>query len=144
MTNRSDRSYPAFPLLAVSAAIWSGDKVLLTRRAKKPAKGLWSLPGGLVHAGETLAEAAQRELDEEAGISACLDRVADWAEVIVRDGAGDVSTHYVIAMFVGTWISGALRAGDDADEAQWFSPQQFDEIEMTPGTAERILRHKPA
>ena len=144
MSERSSRVYPEFPLLAVSAAIWSGGSVLLTRRAKKPAKGLWSLPGGLVHVGETLAEAALRELDEEAGIAATLNSVADWVDVITRDEAGAVDRHYVIAMFVGRWVSGTPRPGDDADAAQWFSPQQFDGIEMTPGTAERILRHKLA
>lgn len=117
--------------------------MLLTRRAREPAKGLWSLPGGLVHTGETLAGAMLRELAEEAGVSARLDGVADWAEVIRRDDAGHISSHYVIAMFVGAWIVGEPRAGDDADDAGWFLPQQLGTIAMTEGTAARILRWRP-
>ena len=52
-----DRTYPQRPYLAVSAAIIRDGKVLVVRRARKPALNLYTLPGGAVEAGETLAEA---------------------------------------------------------------------------------------
>ncbi len=63
------RTYPARPILAVSAAIIRDGKVLIVRRAPRPpAAGLYTLPGGGVEVGETLVEALARELREEGNI----------------------------------------------------------------------------
>ena len=68
------RSYPARPILAVSAAIIRGGKVLVVRRARPPAAGLYTLPGGGVEVGETLIEAVRREVREETALDDRADR----------------------------------------------------------------------
>ena len=66
------RHYPDQPLVGVGAVVFKGDEVLLVRRGQEPALGSWSLPGGLVELGETLAAAIQRELAEETGLTVTL------------------------------------------------------------------------
>ena len=59
---------PSHPQLAVSAAIFRDNKILLVRRARSPSKGFYSLPGGRVEFGESLHAALHREVDEETGL----------------------------------------------------------------------------
>ena len=62
------RTYPTRPYLAVSAAIFRDGRVLIVRRARPPAHGLYTLPGGGVELGETLEQAVIREVREETGL----------------------------------------------------------------------------
>lgn len=139
-SGRDPRSYPDHPLLGVSVALWREGEVLLARRGKPPLAGLWSLPGGLVEAGERLKAAALRELREETGLAADLSGVADWHEIIHRDAAGAVERHYVLAVFAGHWRAGEPRAQGDADQVRWAAAARLPELRMTDGTAEVILR----
>jgi len=123
------RRYPGRPLLG---------KVLLVKRGKPPLSGLWSLPGGLVEAGERLNDAAARELREETGLSADLRGPADWHEIIARDAQGRVEHHYVIAVFGGIWRSGEPRAQGDAAAVRWAGEAELDDIELTAGAARAI------
>jgi ADP-ribose pyrophosphatase YjhB (NUDIX family) len=134
------RRYPPLPLLGVSVALWRDGSVLLARRAKPPLAGLWSLPGGLVEVGEQLMDAARRELKEETGLTCDLVGIADWHEVILRDKAGAVERHYVLAVFAGTWRSGEAQAQGDAEAVRWARPQDLEDLQMTEGAAEIILR----
>ncbi len=128
------RTYPERPLLAVSAAIWHDERVLLVQRDKEPLAGFWSLPGGLVKAGETLETAVSRELDEETGIVADPGSVFDYVEAIHRDPDDRVKIHYVIAVFVGSWISGTAVAASDARAVSWRTLDDLSEHKMTKGT----------
>lgn len=135
------RSYPKRPLLGVSVALWRGEKVLLVRRAGAPLAGNWSLPGGLVETGETLAQAARRELHEETGLECAEMRgPAAWNEIIVKDTEGAVERHYVIAVFSAAWQNGEARAGDDAEAVRWVSLDALSGLELVPGTESAILR----
>ena len=127
------------PKLGVSAAVFKEDRVLLVERTKPPFDGIWSLPGGHVELGESLAEAAARELREETGIEAELTAPFDWLEIINPKGGAN-PTHYVLAVFAGRWRSGAAAASDDARAVRWASIEELGDIRMTPGTDSVIAR----
>jgi ADP-ribose pyrophosphatase YjhB (NUDIX family) len=120
------------PRLAVSACVWRGDRFLLVERAKDPNRGLWSLPGGSVDFGETLADAAARELREETAMEADLRHLVDVVEAIRHDDMGRPSRHYVIVVFGGPWRAGEPVAGDDAGDAEWLT---VDELRGRPVTS---------
>jgi 8-oxo-dGTP diphosphatase len=116
-----DRLFPARPILAVSAAVFREGRVLIVRRARAPLIGHFSLPGGVVEIGETLAEAVARELMEEVGVSARIVGFNRHVEAIAHEG-GRVRTHFVIASFVARWTGGEARIGDEVDRADWIDP----------------------
>jgi 8-oxo-dGTP diphosphatase len=128
----SDRTYPARPLLAASIAVIREGHILLASRLRPPAKGLFSLPGGLVEPGETLEEAALRELGEEVGVAASIVGFNDHVEVIERDAAGKVARHFVIATFVGRWLSGEGEPRAEVGKVIWVRQNA---IETLPTTA---------
>jgi len=141
VTDPSDeRHYPARPLIGASAAVFRDGRVLLARRARAPLAGIWSLPGGLVEAGESLAQAAAREVFEETGVTAEIAALADTVEIIRRDEAGAVSTHYVIACFAARWISGAGVTSNEASEIAWLAPPELGGLTITEGTPEVVAK----
>jgi ADP-ribose pyrophosphatase YjhB (NUDIX family) len=119
--------------------------VLIVKRARPPFAGLYSLPGGLVETGESLEEAALRELREEAQIEARIAAFNRHVEYIDRDGAGRVRHHYVIASFAGEWMAGEAVLGPEAEEAVFVEPAHLAGLPCTPhlaavaGAAERLL-----
>jgi ADP-ribose pyrophosphatase YjhB (NUDIX family) len=133
------RHYPDRPVLAVSVALWTGNRLLLVRRARPPLAALWSFPGGVVEIGESLKEAAAREVREETGLEVEIDEPIERAEIIRRDADGRVEHHYVIIVFAGRHISGAAHAGDDVDAVRWIDVSELASYELTPDTA-RILK----
>lgn len=130
-----DRLYPSRPLLAASVACFRGDRVLLTTRSKPPMEHLYSLPGGLVEPGETLSEAALRELREETGIVAKLVGFVAPVEIIERDPDGRVRLHIVIAAHAARWLSGEARTGSEAREIRWVTQAEVETLPATPGLA---------
>lgn len=144
MTRRTDtadaRHYPRRPLVAASAAVFRGGCVLVARRAVSPARGLWSLPGGLVEPGERLAEAAAREVAEETGVSAEMLAPADVVEVVCRDADGGIARHYVIVAFAALWSGGEARPGEATDAVRWIALNELDDLALTNGTAAVIRK----
>ena len=126
-----DRLYPARPLLAASLALFRGDRVLLAQRAVAPMAGRFTLPGGLVEPGETLADAALREMREEVGVEARILGFNRHVEVIEHDEAGRVARHYVIASFVGAWVSGEGTPGPEAKAVVWARRDEIAAIATT-------------
>jgi ADP-ribose pyrophosphatase YjhB (NUDIX family) len=133
----AQRLYPGRPILAVSVAVFRDGRVLIARRARAPSAGLYALPGGVVEVGETLREAALRELDEEVGLAAEIVAFVDHVEPIVFDGAR-VRQHYVIASFVARWRGGEPRASAEADAVAWIEPDEIARWPTTPGLPEII------
>ena len=129
------RVYPHRPFLAVSAAIARDGKVLLVRRARPPANGLYSLPGGVVEAGETLHEALVREVREETGMAVEPLGLAGFREAIVRDPQNRVERHFVILPFAACWISGEPCLNEELSEALWVEPAEVAGLPTTPGLA---------
>lgn len=126
-----DRIYPARPILAASVAVFREGKVLIARRARAPLKGVYSLPGGGVELGETLRQAALRELAEEVGVVADIFAFVDHVEAIGHDDAR-VREHYVIAAFAARWRSGEPRVSEEADAVVWVEPESVAQWPTTP------------
>ena len=129
----SDRLYPARPMLAASVAVMRGDRVLLAARAKPPLDRIWSLPGGLVEPGETLAEAALRELMEETGVEAEIVGLVRPIEYVERDPDGRVRHHFVICAHVGRWIAGEGATSAEALDIAWLREDEIGDRPTTPG-----------
>jgi len=132
------RIYPQRPYLAVSAAIIRDGKVLIVRRARKPAFGVYTLPGGGVETGETLIEAVSREVREETSLAIEPVALAGYREAIVRDAQDDVERHFVILCFAARWISGEPVLNDELDDARWLDPAELTGLRTTEGLAEIV------
>lgn len=125
----------SIPLIAVSVAARNPDtgEFLLVRRGRAPAKGLWAFPGGRLHFGETLVEAAARELREETGLSARDIRFHTLFELMSDGSDGDTPHHFVLAVHRAE-AAGEPVADDDADEAGWFSIDAMASLPITEST----------
>ena len=134
----SDPAYPVqprHPQLAVSAAIFRDGRVLLVRRARSPAKGFYSLPGGRVEYGESLTTALHREVDEETGLRIELVGLAGWREVLPH-AAG--TGHYLIMSFAARWLDREPRLNEEHDDFKWLAPDALGGLKLTGGLEEII------
>jgi 8-oxo-dGTP diphosphatase len=120
-TGAASREYPAHPVIGVGVVVWHGARVLLVRRGRPPRAGQWSLPGGGQQLGETVAEAARREVLEEAGLEIELGEIIATIDLIERDQGGRVRYHYTLIDFTAEAVTPALTPGDDAADARWFA-----------------------
>ncbi len=145
-----DRFYPSRPVLAASVAVLREGRILLAMRGKPPSEGLFSLPGGKVEIGETLGEAALRELREEVGVEAKLIGLIAPVEFIERDEKGHIRHHVVIATHAARWVSGEPQTGPEAKEIRWITDRDIADLPMTAGLtgileqAFRLARRDPA
>lgn len=129
---------PRWPRAAASAAVFRGDCVLLVERGKPPVSGMWSLPGGHIEPGESAREAARREVMEETGVAAELLGLADMHDVIIRDQAGILTAHYLLAVFYGLWSAGEPAAATDCRDARFVALEDIGNYPLTDG-AEHII-----
>jgi len=120
-----ERRRPQRPVAAVGVVVFHEDCVLLVRRGRAPSRGLWAVPGGAVETGETLAEAAEREVREETGVVVKACGPVHAFDAIVRHADGAVEHHYVVVDLIADYVAGEPSAGDDAVEAAWV---KLDEI----------------
>jgi 8-oxo-dGTP diphosphatase len=132
------RSYPERPFLAVSAAIVRAGQILVVRRARSPAEGLFSLPGGVVESGETLAQALIREVREETSLAIEPVALAGFRETITRDRDGRVERHFVILPFAARWRAGEVALNEELSEARWLDPAELAGLPTTAGLGEIV------
>lgn len=132
------RAYPDRPFLAVSAAIIRDGRVFIARRARRPALGVWTMPGGMVEAGETLTGALTREILEETSMTIEPVALAGHREVVVRDEQGRVQRHFVILCFASRWVSGEPILNDELDNSQWIRPSELKTLKTTEGLEEIV------
>ena len=134
------RMFPDRPYLAVSAAIIREGRVLIARRAKGASTGAFTLPGGVVEAGETLHQAIVREVREETAIAVEPIALAGQREFITRDADGRVSRHFVILCFACRWLAGeGTPLLEELSELRWLEPGEINGLKMTTeGLAEIV------
>jgi 8-oxo-dGTP diphosphatase len=132
------RAYPERPYVAVSAAVIRDGQVLVVRRARSPAQGLFTLPGGAVELGETLAAAVVREVQEETGLVIEPVGLAGCREVITRDAEDRIERHFVILAFAARWLAGEPTLNAELAEARWLSPAQLSALPTTEGLADIV------
>ena len=136
-----ERRYPSSPIVGVGAVIVTAHReVVLVRRAREPLAGQWSLPGGAVEAGETLAVALAREVHEETGLDVEPGGLVDVLDRIYTDADGRVEYHYVLADFLCRPRGGQLRAGSDVTDAIAVSPATLDAYALPADTRRVIAR----
>jgi len=122
MTSGTGREYPGRPLVGVGAVILGNQGVVLIKRGKPPRAGSWSLPGGAQKVGETVFEAAIREIKEETGLESKIHGLIDVVDSITKDTDGHVKYHYTLVDVWATPINDANpKAGGDAADAGWIS-----------------------
>jgi 8-oxo-dGTP diphosphatase len=126
---------PLRPQLAVSAAIFRDDRILLVRRARSPAKGFYSLPGGRVEFGESLHTALLREVDEETALRIEIAGLAGWREVLPGTTGGG---HYLIMSFAARWTANEVVLNDELDDFKWLAPDGLGDLKLTGGLVEVI------
>lgn len=129
------RAYPDRPILAVSAAIIRDGQVLIVRRARGPALGVWTMPGGVVEGGETLHDALVREIEEETALKVEPVVLAGHREVTARDADGRLERHFVILCFATRWLAGEPRLNEELSDARWIRPSELKDYKTTDGLA---------
>jgi len=136
----SKREYPELPVVGVGGVVIREGCVLLIRRGHPPLKGEWSIPGGTLEVGETIAEGIQRELLEETGV---VVRTLDFIEVfdrIFRDRDGRIQYHFVILDYLCEAVNGEVRAGGDVTEAVWARENELLKYSLTPAATRGIRK----
>lgn len=125
------------PELCVGAVVSRGEDLLLVRRGRGAAVGQWSVPGGRVEGGETMAEAVVREVGEETGLRVRCGEPLGWVERIGPD------RHFVIVDFEAEPLDpGApLQPGDDAADAAWVPLAELGAVDLVAGLADFLRQH---
>jgi 8-oxo-dGTP diphosphatase len=124
---------PPRPMLAASVGVFREGRVLIGERLVEPAKGLFTFPGGRVELGETLAEAALRELLEEVGVTAEIIGFVDHVETVVRGKDGQPTFHAVVCAFAARWVSGEPQSSDEIGQTIWARPEDVSRWPTTKG-----------
>ncbi len=122
------------PKAAAGAVVIEEGRVLLVKRKYPPQKGKWAIPGGLVKLGETLQEAAEREIHEETGLIIKAREPVHTFDLIERDSDGEILFHYVIVDLLADYVEGEVRPADDVSDAGWFHPDEVQNLDITKTT----------
>src|SRR5580765_4671781 len=143
------REYPERPIVGVGGVVIENGRALLIRRGTEPLLGQWSIPGGTLELGETLAEGTARELKEETGLDVdVLELIEVFERINFGHGADESWTtqeerrrprfHFVIVDFLCERTAGSPIAGGDVTDVAWAAEDELDKFAMTP-TATRVI-----
>lgn len=133
------REYPERPIVAVGGVVIREGRVLLIRRGQPPLEGRWSIPGGIVELGETIADAVARELKEETAIRVRVMDLIEIYEKVARDEHGFPQYHFVILDYRCDFVEGTAMAGGDVTEVTWVSESELPKMGMT-AAALRVIQ----
>jgi 8-oxo-dGTP diphosphatase len=136
------REYPPHPLVGLGAIVWKDGQVLMVKRGNPPRAGIWSLPGGAQHLGETVRAGIHREIAEETGVTIELLGLVDIIDSVLRDAEGRVLYHYTIIDFAARWVAGEAVAGDDAADVAWVDPADLHRMDLWDETIRVIEKSR--
>jgi 8-oxo-dGTP diphosphatase len=136
----TDRQYPTRPFVGVGAIVVADGKVVVVKRRHEPLAGRWSLPGGLLELGESLAAGVAREVKEETGLDVDVGPIVEVVDRIYHDASGRVQYHYVLADYLCRPSGGRLAAGDDAGEVALVGPDELASYGVASGTIDVIRK----
>jgi 8-oxo-dGTP diphosphatase len=137
--------YPERPVIGVGGVLIHNGRALLIRRAAEPLRGQWSIPGGRLELGETMAEGVARELKEETGIDVRVGELIEvferiWNEEDVEADAAKPRFHYVIVDYLCEYVSGEPKAGSDALEVAYASEAELVKFELSEAATRVLLK----
>jgi 8-oxo-dGTP diphosphatase len=132
------RTYPEQPIVGVGGIVFKDDSVLLIKRGGEPAAGQWSIPGGVVDVGETLADAAVREVWEETHLRVEPVALVKILDRIFRDKEDRIVYHYVLVDFLCRCTGGKVQPGTDALDARFIPIQDLASLNVIPVTRKVI------
>ncbi len=135
-----DRRYPDKPMVGVGAIIFRRDRVLLIKRGREPAYGMWSVPGGLVEVGESLREAVRREVLEEVGLDVEVRDLVAALDRVILDEQGRIEYHYILLDFICESEEGNPAAASDVLDCSFAAVDSLSQYSMTEGTEQVIRR----
>lgn len=139
METTQRRAYPDRPIVAVGGVVIHDSRVLLIRRGQPPFEGRWSIPGGILEIGETIALGIERELKEETDVRVRAGDLIEIYEKVVRDEQNKPQYHFVILDYACEFVEGTARASGDVTDAAWVSEQELDALALTTA-AKRVIR----
>lgn len=129
------------PVIGVGAVVFKDNAVLLVKRKNPPCQDQWAIPGGKLKLGETLPQAAEREILEETGIHIKANESIYCFDLIERDQRGNILFHYVIIDLAAEYVSGEINARDDALEASWLTNPEVRQLNINKNT-QQLLKEK--
>jgi len=139
--NAVDTRYPQTPRVAVGAIVLKDRAVLLVKRGKAPSNGKWAIPGGSVELGESLQQAAEREIFEETNIRIVAREPVYTFDFIEHDREGAIRFHYIIVDLAAEYLDGALMPGDDAAQAAWIPFKNLNNLDINATTREFLAKY---
>jgi 8-oxo-dGTP diphosphatase len=140
LNTNENRRYPTRPFLGVGALILEARNILLVERAKEPLQGYWSIPGGIVEAGEKLEDAVRREVREETALEIEPIEMFEIFERIMPDAEGRPEYHYVLIDYLCRVTGGQLAASSDVSRAAWVTEHDLGKYRITEGTLAVVER----
>lgn len=119
-----------YPIPAVLSVLYHQGRVVLVRRGQPPNQNRWGFPGGKIEPGETFADAAVRELQEETGVRARAGRQLTTLDAIGYDANQTLTHHYLLIAVECHWLSGEPLAASDAAEARWVAVNEMETTDL--------------
>lgn len=136
------RLYPEQPVVGVGAVILHEGKILLEKRGNNPARGQWTIIGGIVEVGESLEDAVRRETKEETGLDVESMILIDVVDQVHLDREGKIEYHYVIIDYIVKVKPGEPNASSDAEELKWVPLCGVEAYDLTPSFHRFFVRNR--